>query len=129
MHIYLPTHDYELCRNPGRTRNRYLAQSSQAIGFEKTGQLVVRSGFCSERGGRAANEDFAAIADKNSPRFGVVAAIADGVGGDAGAPREHAKVHRLEVRERGKRTGDEHRRFPRFDEVAVAQREDLEIAP
>jgi len=77
-------HDYELCRNPGRTRNRYLAQSSQAIGLEKTGQLVVRSGFCSERGGRAANEDFAAVADKNSSRFGVVAAIADGVGGAKG---------------------------------------------
>jgi serine/threonine protein kinase/serine/threonine protein phosphatase PrpC len=77
-------HDYELCRNPGRTRNRYLAQSSQAIGLEKTGQLVVRSGFCSERGGRAANEDFAAIADKNNSRFGVVAAIADGVGGAKG---------------------------------------------
>jgi serine/threonine protein kinase/serine/threonine protein phosphatase PrpC len=84
MHIYLPMHDYELCRNPGRTRNRYLAQSSQAIGLEKTGQLVVRSGFCSERGGRAANEDFAAIADKNNSRFGVVAAIADGVGGAKG---------------------------------------------
>jgi serine/threonine protein kinase/serine/threonine protein phosphatase PrpC len=77
-------HDYELCRNPGRTRNRYLAQSSQAIGLEKTGQLVIRSGFCSERGGRAANEDFAAVADKNSSRFGVVAAIADGVGGAKG---------------------------------------------
>jgi serine/threonine protein kinase/serine/threonine protein phosphatase PrpC len=61
-----------------------LAQSSQATSLEKTGQLVVRSGFCSERGGRAANEDFAAVADKNSSRVGVVAAIADGVGGGKG---------------------------------------------
>jgi serine/threonine protein phosphatase PrpC len=44
----------------------------------------VRSGFCSERGGRVANEDFAAVADKRSSRFGVVAAVADGVGGAKG---------------------------------------------
>jgi serine/threonine protein kinase/serine/threonine protein phosphatase PrpC len=61
-----------------------LSQSSEAIGQDRTGHVVVRSGFCSERGGRAANEDFAAVADKRSSRFGVVAAIADGVGGAKG---------------------------------------------
>jgi serine/threonine protein kinase/serine/threonine protein phosphatase PrpC len=64
--------------------NTYLSQSSEAIGQDRTGHVVVRSGFCSERGGRAANEDFAAVADKRSSRFGVVAAIADGVGGAKG---------------------------------------------
>jgi len=61
-----------------------LSQSSQATGQQGTGHVVVRSGFCSERGGRAANEDFAAVADKRSSCFGVVAAIADGVGGAKG---------------------------------------------
>lgn len=62
----------------------YLPHSSEAIGQDRTGHLVVRSGFCSERGGRAANEDFAAVADKPSSGFGVVAAISDGVGGARG---------------------------------------------
>lgn len=61
-----------------------MSQSSEAIGQDRTGHVVVRSGFCSERGGRAANEDFAAVADKRSSRFEVVAAIADGVGGAKG---------------------------------------------
>jgi serine/threonine protein kinase/serine/threonine protein phosphatase PrpC len=61
-----------------------LSQSSQATGQDRTGYVVVRSGFCSEQGSRAANEDFAAVADKSSSRFGVVAAIADGVGGAKG---------------------------------------------
>jgi serine/threonine protein kinase/serine/threonine protein phosphatase PrpC len=61
-----------------------LAQSSEAIDLDQTAHLVVRSGFCSERGGRAANEDFAAIADKGNSRFSIVAAIADGVGGAKG---------------------------------------------
>ena len=61
-----------------------MSQSSQATGQDRTGYVVVRSGFCSEQGSRAANEDFAAVADKSSSRFGVVAAIADGVGGAKG---------------------------------------------
>jgi serine/threonine protein kinase/serine/threonine protein phosphatase PrpC len=61
-----------------------LSQSSQTIGEDRTGYVAVRSGFCSERGSRAANEDFAAVADKRSSRLGVVAAIADGVGGAKG---------------------------------------------
>jgi serine/threonine protein phosphatase PrpC len=59
-------------------------QTSQSVRIDPTGHLVVRSGFCSERGGRAANEDFAAIADKANSRCGIVAAIADGVGGARG---------------------------------------------
>ena len=61
-----------------------MSQSHQATGQDRTGYVVVRSGFCSEQGSRAANEDFAAVADKGSSRFGVVAAIADGVGGAKG---------------------------------------------
>ena len=51
---------------------------------EQTARLIVRTGFCSEKGSRAANEDFAAIAEQRTSRFGVVAAIADGVGGAKG---------------------------------------------
>jgi serine/threonine protein kinase/serine/threonine protein phosphatase PrpC len=61
-----------------------LSHSSQTPGQDRSGYVVVRSGFCSERGGRTVNEDFAAVADKRSSRFGVVAAIADGVGGTKG---------------------------------------------
>jgi serine/threonine protein phosphatase PrpC len=83
MHIYLPVSDYELCRHHD-CQEHNLSQSSQAIGQDRTGSVVVRSGFCSEQGSRAANEDFAAIADKHSFRFGVIAAIADGIGGAKG---------------------------------------------
>jgi serine/threonine protein kinase/serine/threonine protein phosphatase PrpC len=44
----------------------------------------VRSGFHSDRGGRSNNEDFAATVEKGRPTLGVVAALADGVGGAMG---------------------------------------------
>src|SRR5262245_53698783 len=69
--------------NPG-TRNGNLAHSSKSGSEDQTKRLVVHSGFCTERGERALNEDFAAIADNQNFRFGVVAAIADGVGGSRG---------------------------------------------
>jgi serine/threonine protein phosphatase PrpC len=83
MHIYLPISDYELCRHH-RCREHNLSQSSQTIGEDRTGYVAVRSGFCSEQGSRTANEDFAAVADKRSSQLGVVAAIADGIGGAKG---------------------------------------------
>ena len=47
--------------------------------------LSVQTGLASERGPRAANEDFAAVHLEEKGRYhGVVAAIADGVGGARG---------------------------------------------
>jgi serine/threonine protein phosphatase PrpC len=51
------------------------------------GRLDVRIGFCSETGARPDNEDFAAwhIGSRGDrSRFGVIAAVADGVGGASG---------------------------------------------
>ena len=51
------------------------------------GRLDVQVGFCSECGHRARNEDYGGVyfgTTEHQLRFGVVAAIADGVGGAAG---------------------------------------------
>lgn len=47
-------------------------------------RLVVRHAFASERGARSSNEDFAGIAERRYGSSGIVAAIADGVGGNSG---------------------------------------------
>ena len=50
-------------------------------------RLQVRAGFCTERGERERNEDYAGVmieGPRRRARFGVVAAIADGVGGAKG---------------------------------------------
>jgi serine/threonine protein phosphatase PrpC len=49
-----------------------------------TPHLVARHAFASERGSRTANEDYAGIAESRHAASGVVAAIADGVGGASG---------------------------------------------
>jgi serine/threonine protein phosphatase PrpC len=49
--------------------------------------LDLRCGFASEQGGRPANEDFAAVnfgTPEQRARFGVIAVVADGVGGAKG---------------------------------------------
>ncbi|XIA65223.1 bifunctional protein-serine/threonine kinase/phosphatase [Bradyrhizobium sp. TZ2] len=46
--------------------------------------MTVQSGFSSERGERPHNEDYVGIADHDDRRLGVVAVIADGVGGARG---------------------------------------------
>jgi serine/threonine protein kinase/serine/threonine protein phosphatase PrpC len=51
---------------------------------DRTAHLAVRSGFCSERGDRRQNEDYVGIVDAEDSGFGVVAVIADGVGGAKG---------------------------------------------
>src|SRR5438876_3695392 len=51
---------------------------------DRTARLAVRSGFCSERGERLQNEDYLGIVDAEDSGFGVVAVIADGVGGAKG---------------------------------------------
>ena len=48
------------------------------------GRLELRVGICSERGGRARNEDFAAAWLGEPGRRGAIAALADGVGGAKG---------------------------------------------
>jgi serine/threonine protein phosphatase PrpC/serine/threonine protein kinase len=50
----------------------------------RNGHVVVRTGFSSERGGRPDNEDYLGIADAGDSGFGIVAVIADGVGGAKG---------------------------------------------
>jgi serine/threonine protein phosphatase PrpC/serine/threonine protein kinase len=50
----------------------------------RSAHLAVRSGFCSERGDRRDNEDYIGILDAGVSGFGVVAVIADGVGGAKG---------------------------------------------
>src|SRR5262245_43360170 len=72
------------CAGKPGTRNGNLAHSSKSGGGDQTKRLVVHAGFCTERGERALNEDFAAIAESKNFRFGVVAAVADGVGGSRG---------------------------------------------
>lgn len=54
------------------------------LAVTRTTQVVVRSGFSSERGDRPDNEDYVGIADVGDSGFGVVAVIADGVGGTMG---------------------------------------------
>ncbi|WP_315838081.1 bifunctional protein-serine/threonine kinase/phosphatase [Bradyrhizobium prioriisuperbiae] len=54
------------------------------VAVTRTVQVVVRSGFSSERGDRPDNEDYVGIADGRGSGFGVVAVIADGVGGTRG---------------------------------------------
>ena len=50
----------------------------------RPGAVVVQSGFSSECGERLHNEDYVGIADNEDGRLGVVAVIADGVGGAKG---------------------------------------------
>jgi serine/threonine protein kinase/serine/threonine protein phosphatase PrpC len=61
-----------------------LSEAPETIPPSQTSYVVARSGFCSERGSRATNEDYVGVADKRDSRFGIVAAIADGVGGAKG---------------------------------------------
>src|SRR5262245_52175742 len=58
-------------------------EQKSSIGSTRS-KLVVNAGFCSERGRRANNEDFAATIFKASAKTIVVAAISDGVGGAKG---------------------------------------------
>src|SRR5438128_9862612 len=51
------------------------------------------------------------------------------VGADPGAPRQHAEIQGLEVRERVVRPLEEQHRFPRRDLVAIVQRVHLELLP
>lgn len=54
------------------------------LAITRTVQVVVRSGFSSERGDRPDNEDYIGIADTRDSGFGIVAVVADGVGGAKG---------------------------------------------
>jgi serine/threonine protein phosphatase PrpC len=59
--------------------------TDQAAWFgHRNGHVVIRTGFRSERGSRPENEDYVGVADSGDADFGVVAAIADGVGGAKG---------------------------------------------
>jgi serine/threonine protein phosphatase PrpC len=53
--------------------------------FSNISKLVVKTGFCSERGERPENEDYAGALAPTGAHSMVVAAIADGVGGAKGA--------------------------------------------
>ena len=57
------------------------------IGKEVAERLEVRIGLCTTKGRRPQNEDYAGIytgTDEEQGRFGIIAAIADGVGGARG---------------------------------------------
>jgi serine/threonine protein phosphatase PrpC len=59
-----------------------MAQEGNSI--RTASRLVTRYGFASERGSRTVNEDYPGIAESRHSGSGIVAAIADGVGGARG---------------------------------------------
>lgn len=59
------------------------AVEKKSVGSGRSG-LVARSGFCSERGARPDNQDYAGALIRSGADSIVIAAIADGVGGAAG---------------------------------------------
>ncbi len=68
-------------------KSHNLEAKSGSIQADRLGRLEVRAGFCSERGPRPRNEDYAAVwLGKPGRRAlqGVIAAVADGVGGAKG---------------------------------------------
>ncbi|MGO9360455.1 MAG: bifunctional protein-serine/threonine kinase/phosphatase [Xanthobacteraceae bacterium] len=61
-----------------------MANTPNTPASDRAAALVTQSGFCSERGERAGNEDYVGVADGKGSPAGMVAVIADGVGGSKG---------------------------------------------